>query len=83
MVIVVLEWKKKFFLSKSWRSEHYYINSHPLTININLFKQININQTFDKIQMILIMKTSISNNRISWLKKTVRKNQFKWTTRAN
>ena len=41
------------------------IKSHPLTININLFKQININQMFDKIQIILMMKTSILNNRIS------------------
>ena len=40
-----------------------------LTINVNLFKQRNINQMFDKIQMILMMKTSISNNRISRLKK--------------
>ena len=31
------------------------------------FKHLNINQMFDKIQMILIMKTSISNNRISRL----------------
>ena len=31
------------------------------------FKQININQMFDKIQMILMMKTGISNNRISRL----------------
>ena len=30
---------------------------------------MNINQMFDKIQMILMMKTSISNNRISWLNK--------------
>ena len=36
-------------------------------ININLFKQINIDQMFEKIQMILMMKTSMSNNRISWL----------------
>ena len=42
----------------------YDIKSHPLTININLFKQLNINQMFDKIQMILMIKTSISNNRI-------------------
>ena len=41
------------------------IKSHPLTIDINLFKQININQMFDKIQIILMMKTSILNNRIS------------------
>ena len=34
---------------------------HQLTININLFKQIN-NQIFDKIQMILMMKMSISDN---------------------
>ena len=40
-----------------------------LTININLFKQININQMFDKIRMILMMITSISNNCISRLKK--------------
>ena len=40
-----------------------------LTINVNLFKQRDINQMFDKIQMILMMKTSISNNRISRLKK--------------
>ena len=44
-----------------------HLNSDPLTININLFKQLNINQMFDKIQMILMMKTSISNNRISRL----------------
>ena len=37
-------------------------------LNINLFKQININQMFDKIQVMLMMKMSISNNRISWLK---------------
>ena len=37
------------------------------SFNINLFKPININQMFDKIQMILMMKTSIWNNRISWL----------------
>ena len=30
---------------------------------------MNINQKFDKIQMILMMKTSISNNRISRLNK--------------
>ena len=37
-------------------------------MNINLFKQqLNINQMFDKIQMILMMKMSISNNRISRL----------------
>ena len=36
---------------------------------MNLFKQININQMFDKIQMILMMKTSIPNNRISRLNK--------------
>ena len=34
--------------------------SHPLTINIKLFKQININQMFDKIQMIVMMKTTFS-----------------------
>ena len=45
----------------------YDIKSNPLTINIYLFKQININQMFDKIQMILMMKTSISNNCISLL----------------
>ena len=39
-------------------------------MNINLFTQININQMFDKIQMILMMKTSISNNRISRLNDT-------------
>ena len=44
-------------------STSYDIKSHPLTININFFKQININQIFDKIQMILMMKASISNNR--------------------
>ena len=37
----------------------YGIKTHPLTININL---ANMNQMFDKIQMILMMKTSISNN---------------------
>ena len=42
----------------------------PLIININLFKQININHMFLKIQMILMMKMSISNNGISRLKKT-------------
>ena len=31
------------------------------------FRQLNIKQMFDKIQMILMMKTSISNNRISRL----------------
>ena len=41
----------------------------PLTIIINLLKQININQMLDKIQMVLMMKTSISNNRISRLNK--------------
>ena len=46
----------------------YDIKNHPLTINKNLFKQININQMFDKIQMILMMKSSISNNRILRLK---------------
>ena len=40
------------------------MKSHPLTINTNLFKQININQMFDKIQIILMMKMSISNKRI-------------------
>ena len=49
------------------------IKCHQLTININLFKQLNINQIFDKIQMILMMKTSISNNRISRLKKYISK----------
>ena len=44
------------------------IKSHPLTININLFEQPNINQMFDKIQMILMMKMSISNNHILRLK---------------
>ena len=33
------------------------IKSHSLTINTNLFKQINIYQMFDKIQMILMMKS--------------------------
>ena len=33
-------------------------------MNVNLFKQLNIDQMFYKIQMILMMKTSISNNRI-------------------
>ena len=50
------------------------ILSHPLTINTNLFKQLNINQMFDKIQMILMMKTSISNNRMSRLNKMNRLN---------
>ena len=49
-----------------------------LTININLFKQININQMFDKISMILMMITNISNNCISRLKK---KKMCKYTTR--
>ena len=48
-----------------------------LTININLFKQININQMFDKISMILMMITNISNNCISRLKKKM----CKYTTR--
>ena len=43
------------------------VKSHLLTININLFKQLNINQMFDKIQMILMMKTSISSKGISRL----------------
>ena len=43
---------------------------HPLTININLFKQININQMFDKIQMILMMNATVSNNRILRLNNT-------------
>ena len=46
----------------------YDIKSHPLTININLSKQLN-NQMFDKIQMILMIKASISNNCISPLSK--------------
>ena len=46
----------------------YDIKNHPLTIDKNLFKQSNINQMFDKIKMILVMKTSILNNRISRLK---------------
>ena len=41
--------------------------------NINIFKQLNINQMFDKIQMILMMKTSISNNRMSLLNKVAKK----------
>ena len=45
----------------------YDVNCHPLTINISLFKQGNINQMFDKIQMILMMKMSISNSHISQL----------------
>ena len=32
--------------------------------------QLNIDQMFDKIQMISMMKTSISNNRISRLNRT-------------
>ena len=47
----------------------YDIKSHSLTINVNLFKQLNVNQMFDKIQMILMMKTSISNNLLSGLNK--------------
>ena len=43
-----------------------------VTSNVNLFKQKNINQMFDKIQMILMMKKSISNNRISRLKNTLK-----------
>ena len=33
-----------------------------LTINIDLLKEINIKEMFDQIQMILMMKMSISNN---------------------
>ena len=40
------------------------------------FKEININQIFDKIQMILMMKTSISNNHLLRLKK-IRSHGFK------
>ena len=41
-----------------------------INCNVSLFKQINIHQMFDKIQMILmIMKKSVSNNRIWRLKK--------------
>ena len=49
----------------STSSLSYDIKYHPLTININLFKQIKINQMFDKIQMVLMMKTIISKNRVS------------------
>ena len=35
------------------------IKNHPLIINMNLFKQLNINQMFDKIQMILMMKLQV------------------------
>ena len=38
-----------------------------LSININLFKHINIYQMFEKIKMIQTMKTSISRNRVSRL----------------
>ena len=37
-----------------------------------LFKQLNINQLFGKIQMILMMKTNILNNRILRLNKRKR-----------
>ena len=43
----------------------------------NLFKQVNMNQMFEKIQMILMMKMSISNNRISRLNK-YRANPINW-----
>ena len=51
------------------------IKSHPNSlvlkvlkvINTKLFKQININQMFDKIEMILMMKMSILNNHMSLL----------------
>ena len=53
------------------------MKSHSLTININPFKQINMNQMFDKVQMILMMKMSISNNRISRLNYTkIQKQSF-------
>ena len=45
----------------------YDIENHSLTTNINLFKQINIDPMFEKIQMILVMKTTVSNNRIPQL----------------
>ena len=38
------------------------MKSHPLTINTNLFKQININQMFDKIQI-------MNNNNKIWREK--------------
>ena len=53
----------------STKTLSYDVKSHPLTININLFKQINLNQMFEKTQMFLMMKTSISNNFISRLNK--------------
>ena len=44
--------------------------SLTLTINMNLLKQ-NINQMLNKIQTILMMKASISNNRILQLNKVI------------
>ena len=59
-------------------------DSHPLTININLFNQININQMFDKIQMILMIKKSISNNCIcrDWIKQRLNCLE-KWKSKIN
>ena len=49
---------------QSLKCSHMKLKVLPFTININLFEQINKNQMFDKIPMILMMKMNISNNRI-------------------
>ena len=44
---------------------------------MNLVKELNINQMFDEIQMIMMMKTSTSNNCISQLNRLILLASFK------
>ena len=69
-VFLWLSWRHHFCIITSWIVKStclHDIKSNPLTTNIN------INRMFDKIQMILMKKTSISNNRISRLKNASKK----------